>query len=224
MQFRPRALYAEKDCVFQKWQKPSPFDPHFQPKPTSASQMRFHDSQDPSTTTPTTMDRPEQIQINPRTMGEEMYFNGPMGVTNDHTFYQSNQSQIGQAQTNLEDITQLQHIPPRCGPNEYSFEKTFGYDLRYARRERAPIPSRPGVISYCKEECIRMGDRCLAFVIEYGDKQQQNCYFLDEAALENRNQLNKLAGSSYNEKICLRGIFKIVNNRFYILIRFRKTL
>ena len=50
-----------------------------------------------------------------------------------------------------------------------------------------------------------MGEQCLAFVVEYGEKQQQNCYFLDEAAMENRNQLNKMTGSSYNEKICLRG-------------------
>lgn len=136
-------------------------------------------------------------------------FNGPMGSTHDmpHLYY-GNHSQTAQPApqpNSVDDITQMQHIPPRCGPNEFSFEKTFGYDMRYARRERAPIPSRPGVITYCREECLRMGEQCLAFVVEYGEKQQQNCYFLDEAAMENRNQLNKLTGSSYNEKICLRG-------------------
>lgn len=224
MQFRPRALYAEKDCAFQKWpSQRGPFDPHMaSPKPPTISQMRFHDSHGSpmSTHLEPSGDQSDQLQaqINPRNMGEEGVskhdFNGPMGQLTDMALYQSNYTT--QAQQMVDDITQMQHIPPRCGLQDFSFEKTFGYDLRYARRERAPIPSRPGVVSYCKEECLRMGDKCLAFVIEYGAKQQQNCYFLDEAANENRNQLNKLTGSSYNEKICLRGKVTSLVTKWYL--------
>ena len=232
MQFRPRALYAEKDCAFQKWpQQQTPFSPLFPPKPPSqASQMRFHDPQASTIPKSASIDRADQQaqQINPRNMGEEGQshdFNGPMGPMHDISMYQMNQTTPPQT---VDDITQLQHIPARCGPNDYSFEKTFGYDLRYARRERAPISSRPGVISYCREECLRMGERCLAFVVEYGAKQQQNCYFLDEAAMENRNQLNKLGGSSYNEKICLRGtlcaITWIVFSNISLFISHRETM
>lgn len=228
MQFRPRALYAEKDCAYQKWPKQpsSPYTPQFsQSRPSSSSQMRFHEPEQSSSVSGQSQPKPptdsrsneqhtQQQQINPRNMGDHESanphdFNGPMGSTHDmsHLYY-GNHSQSAQTippANSVDDITQMQHIPPRCGPNEYSFEKTFGYDMRYARRERAPIPSRPGVITYCREECLRMSEQCLAFVVEYGEKQQQNCYFLDEAAMENRNQLNKMTGSSYNEKICLRG-------------------
>jgi len=95
------------------------------------------------------------------------------------------------------------HIPAHCAPTQYTFEKTFGYDLRYARRERAPMPPRLGVIIHCQDECLRRGDRCKAFIVEYG--QLQSCFFLDESAAENRNQLNKVPDTAYIEKICLRG-------------------
>lgn len=234
MQFRPRALYAEKDCAYQKWPKqPStPYIPQFpQSRPSASTQMRFHDPQQTSTsqqpTKPPTDHRSndqqpqqqqqqlqQQTQINPRNMGDQEStsahdFNGPSSIPQDmsHLYYGNNSPSVQPIPPPMsaDDITQLQHIPPRCGPNEFSFEKTFGYDMRYARRERAPIPSRPGVITYCREECLRMGEQCLAFVVEYAAKQQQNCYFLDESAMENRNQLNKMTGSSYHEKICLRG-------------------
>lgn len=206
MQFRPRALYAEKDCAYQKWPKHATANTQSH---SPASQIRFYDSTSSSLAKPFSSDRPEQVQLNPRNMLDEPSpFNGPMGATFDANSFQvnSSHSSASVSQPNVDDISQLQHIPARCGPNDYSFEKTFGYDLRYAHRERAPIPSRPGLVNYCKEECVQRGEQCLAFVIEYGSKQQQNCYFLDEAASEHRNRLNKLAGSSYNEKICLRGI------------------
>ena len=282
MQFRPRALYAEKDCAYQKWsnappvttignvqsqpsipQSPPPsasLSPPTPPvsaigripeygggQPQSAPQpVRFYDP--PTLTNQASgsgiVPQPDQStipMINPRTMNHDQmdHFNGPMGPTMvDPDIYQQQQQQSfnyshglqhpyqtiqsnsysHQAQLTLDDISQHQHIPARCTADEYSFEKTFGYDLRYARRERAPIPSRPGVADYCKEECIRMGERCRAFVVEYGEQQQQNCYFLDEAALENRNQLNKIAGFSYNEKICLKG-FSFFFLLYYNLIQ-----
>lgn len=126
-----------------------------------------------------------------------------------HNTHMINQSRITNFNDDLRptftNMLQLQHIPHRCSLDEYTFEKTFGYDLRYAQRERAPIVSRSGVVNYCKDECIRRGDRCMAFLIEYGTDKNQNCFFLSESASENRNQLNKLVGTTYNEKICLRG-------------------
>lgn len=232
MQFRPRALYAEKDCAFQRgrgYREPSPgqsgqgsyggpslgsYASQQSPRTTSTPSMRFYDSQD--STKPTT-DRNEQqhqqYQQNARHMGEEMAqsLDRPSDAWHGHnrTDYRRDSSSLSG-----EDLSQLQHIPLRCALDEFTFEKTFGHDLRYARRERAPIAARPGVLSYCREECLRMADRCKAFIVEYGDNQQQNCYFLDEAASEHRNQLNKLVGSAYSEKICLRGKLAFLSTTF----------
>lgn len=251
MQFRPRALYAEKDCIFQKRVEPRVFGNNPLPVPshvygyqpiTSRDDNSITTPQHGSGTMPETSNGgndpsmstrggssqsippfdPRPIvhsstnlnspavsnsppNVNARNMLDEDGYRGPLHEPgyNNNPYNSSQQHPI--RSEGQEDITQMQHIPPRCGTTDYTFEKTFGYDLRYARRNRAPISARPGVVNYCKEECIRMGERCLAYVIEYGPNQQQNCYFLEEAASEHRNQLSRVSGVTYNERICLRG-------------------
>ena len=163
MQFRPRALYAEKDCVNMNHRSRVPATPLNQ--------------------SPIPPLMPSLPNIGPP-------FMSPQPTAPPQAMHDSPHNIIP-------------HIPAHCAPNEFTFEKTFGYDLRYARRERAPIPPRLGVMIHCQDECLRRGDRCKAFVVEYG--QLQSCFFLDESAGENRNQLNKVVDTTYVEKICLRG-------------------
>lgn len=157
MQFRPRTLYAEKDCRKHHVPGRVPATPFGPPLPNNLPHNL------PPTFPPVT------------------------GQTSNHVTH-----------------SQLPHIPPVCNMHQYTFEKTFGYDLRFARRERAPMPPRLGIAMHCQDECMRRGDRCRAFVIEYGPLQ--SCFFLDDAAGENRNTLNKAPLSAYMEKTCLRGL------------------
>lgn len=98
------------------------------------------------------------------------------------------------------------HTPPpgmaRCNYHQYTFEKTFGYDIRYARKERSRLPPRLGVAVQCQDECLRRGFRCNAFVIEYGPVQ--SCFFLEDSAGENRRVLTKVNDVAYFEKVCLK--------------------
>ena len=89
-----------------------------------------------------------------------------------------------------------------CNYHQYTFEKTFGYDMRYARKDRSRIPSRLGLAIQCQDECLRRRFKCNAFVIEYG--ATQSCYFLEESAGENRRILQKVPEVAYFEKICLK--------------------
>ncbi|RWS25789.1 uncharacterized protein B4U80_03819 [Leptotrombidium deliense] len=90
-----------------------------------------------------------------------------------------------------------------CNYNEFTFEKTFGYDLRFAKRERSRLPPRIGIVAQCQDECLRRGSKCQSFVIDYGT--DQNCFLLDGAAQENRKTLSKSINVAYFEKICLIG-------------------
>ena len=170
MQFRPRALYAEKDCVFQSGNQRTsrvPSTPFVQPTHPSNLHSVHTQSHQPVIS--------------------------PSATNNQHT-------------NNQHTSNQLTHIPPNCAAHEFTFEKTFGRDFRYARRERAPMPPRLGVLIPCQDECLRRSERCRAFVVEYGILQ--GCFFLDDAAGENRNQLTKTLNAAYLEKICLRGGFE----------------
>ena len=91
---------------------------------------------------------------------------------------------------------------PACSYHQYTFEKTFGYDMRYARKDRSRIPSRLGIAIQCQDECLRRRFKCNAFIIEYGNVQ--TCYFLEESAGENRRILQKVPEVAYYEKICLK--------------------
>ncbi|CAN8028278.1 unnamed protein product, partial [Ixodes persulcatus] len=62
--------------------------------------------------------------------------------------------------------------PPRyCSYDQYTYEKTIGHDMRYAPRERIPTRSAVGVVRDAYGDCQRLGDRCRAFTIEYGNFQ-----------------------------------------------------
>ena len=95
----------------------------------------------------------------------------------------------------------------RCDVFDFTYEKTYGYDLRFARRERARIPPAIGITFPCQDECTRRGSRCHGFVLEYGPTQ--HCFLLEDSAGENRQSLTKINNVAYFEKICLRGMFVV---------------
>ncbi|KAL3230900.1 hypothetical protein MRX96_003555 [Rhipicephalus microplus] len=83
--------------------------------------------------------------------------------------------------------------PPRfCTYEQYTYEKTIGHDMRYAPRERIPTRSAVGVVRDAYTECQRLGDRCRAFVIEYGNFQSAS--WLSTAAEDNRQLLSANPG------------------------------
>ncbi|KAH8035802.1 hypothetical protein HPB51_008629 [Rhipicephalus microplus] len=93
--------------------------------------------------------------------------------------------------------------PPRfCTYEQYTYEKTIGHDMRYAPRERIPTRSAVGVVRDAYTECQRLGDRCRAFVIEYGNFQSAS--WLSTAAEDNRQLLSANPVMAYFEKICLQ--------------------
>lgn len=89
-----------------------------------------------------------------------------------------------------------------CGPHQYTFERTFGYDFRLAQKERAPIAPTIGIAIGCQQECLRRGERCQSFVVEYG-LPYQSCFLMDAQVGANRKLLVKSLNSVYFEKICL---------------------
>ncbi|XP_042145108.1 uncharacterized protein LOC8043364 [Ixodes scapularis] len=93
--------------------------------------------------------------------------------------------------------------PPRyCSYDQYTYEKTIGHDMRYAPRERIPTRSAVGVVRDAYGDCQRLGDRCRAFTIEYGNFQ--TAFWLSAAAEDNRQALTANPVVAYFEKICLQ--------------------
>lgn len=89
-----------------------------------------------------------------------------------------------------------------CSPHQFTFERTFGYDFRLAQKERAPIAPTIGIAIGCQQECLRRGERCQSFVVEYG-LPFQSCFLMDTQVGSNRKLLVKSINSVYFEKICL---------------------
>ncbi|RWS11638.1 uncharacterized protein B4U79_13044 [Dinothrombium tinctorium] len=146
MHYRPRALYAEKDCRGNRVSRDGTSSSTTSPRPGTLR---------PSSTLPSITSEPPDRRY--------------------------------------------------CDFNEYTFEKTFGYDLRSARRERSRMPARIGLVMQCQDECIRRGSKCQSFVIEY--EPTQSCFLIDGAANENRKILSKSSQTAYFEKICLKAPF-----------------
>ncbi|KAK8781129.1 hypothetical protein V5799_017528 [Amblyomma americanum] len=93
--------------------------------------------------------------------------------------------------------------PPRfCSYEQYTYEKTTGHDMRYAPRERVPTRSAVGVVRDAYSECQRLGDRCRAFTVEYGNFQSAS--WLSAAAEDNRQLLAPNPVVAYFEKVCLQ--------------------
>ncbi|XP_022243343.1 uncharacterized protein LOC106460834 [Limulus polyphemus] len=95
--------------------------------------------------------------------------------------------------------------PPqeKCVLDQYTYEKTSGYDFQLGRRELIRVRGVIGIVGECQNACQRLGDRCRAFVIQYGEYQR--CFWLDNAAVDNSDALTSTPGMTYFEKICLRG-------------------
>jgi len=100
------------------------------------------------------------------------------------------------------DKIQPEDTSSGCNYHQFTFEKTLGYDMRYARKDRSRSPARLGVAIQCQDECLRRRNKCNAFVIEYGPVQ--SCFFLEESAAENRRVLQKVPEVAYYEKVCLK--------------------
>uniref|UniRef100_T1JZ41 ZP domain-containing protein n=1 Tax=Tetranychus urticae TaxID=32264 RepID=T1JZ41_TETUR len=171
MGFRPRALYAEKDCRgFRKGRVSS--TPETTDKPQQSTQQLPPPSQ-PSFP-------PPPISFPPQPLSP------PIDLTTMIT------------KSPAETI-----IPPRkCSTFDFTYEKTYGFDLRFARRERSRVPPSLGITTACQDECTRRGHRCRAFSIEYGPNQ--HCFLLEDSAGENHLALSKIPNIAYFEKICLK--------------------
>ncbi|XP_076355850.1 uncharacterized protein LOC143249601 isoform X2 [Tachypleus tridentatus] len=108
----------------------------------------------------------------------------------------------------LPPFTSYSPLPPlpfpqeRCLLDQYTYEKTTGYDLLVGRREFIRVRGAVGIIGECQNACQRLGDRCRAFVIQYGEYQR--CFWLDNAAGDNSDALTSSPLMTYFEKICLK--------------------
>lgn len=89
-----------------------------------------------------------------------------------------------------------------CEPHQYTFERTFGYDFRLAAKERAPIAPTVGIAIACHQECLRRGDKCQSFVVEYA-LPFQSCFLIETSLGANKKLLVKSPNSAYFEKVCL---------------------
>ncbi|OQR73434.1 hypothetical protein BIW11_09734, partial [Tropilaelaps mercedesae] len=93
-------------------------------------------------------------------------------------------------------------LPTFCSLDQYTYEKTISYNLRFAPRDRIPTRATVGVVSDAHAECQRLGDRCRSFVVEYGDFQVAS--WLTAAAEDNRNALSVQTNAAYFEKVCFQ--------------------
>ncbi|XP_076348052.1 uncharacterized protein LOC143245579 [Tachypleus tridentatus] len=95
-------------------------------------------------------------------------------------------------------------LPPVvCGINDYTYEKTIGYDFMFGRRDVIRTQGVIGVLAECQRGCQQLGDMCQAFVIIYG--RTQKCYCLGMGGGNNPESLSPSPQSSYFEKVCLKG-------------------
>jgi len=89
-----------------------------------------------------------------------------------------------------------------CAPHQFTFERSFGYDFRSAQKERAAISPTIGIAISCQQECLRRGDRCQSFVVDYA-LPYQSCFLIESLVGANKKLLFKSPNSAYFEKICL---------------------
>lgn len=89
-----------------------------------------------------------------------------------------------------------------CEPHQFTFERTFGYDLKLAFKERAAIAPTVGIAAGCQQECLRRADKCQSFVVDYA-LPYQSCFLLETQAGANKRLLVRSPNSAYFEKVCL---------------------
>lgn len=90
-----------------------------------------------------------------------------------------------------------------CDGGIFTYEKTTGYFLRTAIQE--PLTNdraAPGITYNCSSLCSQVGSDCPAFAVDYSG---QRCFKLDRNTQGRGDSLAPRDGSSYFEKICLRG-------------------
>lgn len=178
MKEHPRALYAERNCYYRR--------PRY---PSSANQR------------PESMNGPLEPTV-PETSED------PYKIIGDSKPNHGN-SDIHNPTRPIEDVNlpiSTPEIGPAlgqgCEPHQYTFERTFGYDFRLATKERAPIAPTVGIAVACQQECLRRGDRCQSFVVEYA-LPFQSCFLIETSLGANKKLLVKSPNSAYFEKVCL---------------------
>lgn len=177
----PRTLYAERNCYYRRPRYPGgasnqKIDSSYaQPAPINPPMGQIDPYRMPILPRPT-YDQSIPEKQNPPRLSEEEELTNP----ND------NVPPLGQG----------------CEPHQYTFERTFGYDFKHAPKERAPIAPTIGIAISCQQECLRRGDRCQSFVVDYA-LPYQSCFLIETQVGANKKLLVKSPNSAYFEKVCL---------------------
>lgn len=188
MGYRPRALYAEKDCRgFRKGRVSSTPESTDSPQHQSTQHL------------PPPLPKPSQPSPPPPASQKPPLTFQPLSPPIDLTTMITKSPSANQPTPVPPTLT----APRKCSTFDFTYEKTYGFDLRFARRERSRIPPSLGITTSCQDECTRRGSRCRAFSLEYGPNQ--HCFLLEDSAGENHLALSKIPNIAYFEKICLKG-------------------
>ncbi|XP_065562057.1 uncharacterized protein LOC136028245 isoform X2 [Artemia franciscana] len=85
--------------------------------------------------------------------------------------------------------------------NPVTYEKTANSDVPNIRRVELRIRGEFGLTMECIRECDRLGDKCLALIIEPVQGPRHRCFSLERSAYP--EELVPTAGTMYFEKMCL---------------------
>lgn len=204
IKYRPRALYAEKQCRTSIGRK-------------GREKQRPQSNQERGET-PMAQSDP----VEGRTAKQPT------------SFASSSSSSFGANPNVQFDDPEIEGPPPEqatrvCSGHQFTYEKVFGKQLRIGRRDRVvvmgnklidpvdsvhakgvtteePLPAA-GMAADCQDECSRRGVACRSFQIEYTpDVGGEQCFLMDEASLDSPEMLSDAANSAYFEKVCLQGM------------------
>lgn len=183
-----RTLYAERNCYYRRPRYPGGSS-H---KPDDYPQMQPPALADPY--------RPDVSGLHHHTGHSSLgsppaSYNSPTRVTGD---YVSPAISASEGELNSGGTA----LGKECEPHQFTFERTFGYDFRLGQKERAPISPTVGIAISCQQECLRRGERCQSFVVEYA-LPYQSCFLMETQVGANKKLLVKSANKAYFEKVCL---------------------
>lgn len=174
----PRTLYAERNCYYRRPRYPGAANQKPEPMYSPPQPAVTSNSEDPYQITA----EPKPNLSNP----ENQNFARPIEDINLPLSTPEIGPSLGQG----------------CEPHQYTFERTFGYDFRLAAKERAPIAPTVGIAVACQQECLRRGDKCQSFVVEYA-LPFQSCFLIETHVGANKKLLIKSPNSAYFEKLCI---------------------
>ncbi|CAM1310292.1 Uncharacterised protein g5409 [Pycnogonum litorale] len=103
-------------------------------------------------------------------------------------------------------VTTTTGLPPpsKCKSGQLSFEKITAVDVRRPHGEMNAILDTDNIAKSCADECVRMSDRCDAFVLDYISKK---CYAILKDPNQNPNFDSNYFQAKYHvtyfEKVCL---------------------